>query len=169
MTQIKRALMRVGFRHNNNVHSSRAHARTVETEISNLERRFSDLQNYAVLAEREHDETIEIMTTNISRLQDIMLAIQDAGLGCEDDIWIVCASSRFSVNKTQASLCSDWFHAVTNSGMREQSLNEVHLNDVDAPTSSILRLAMYLGPVKIAAMMVLQVVQHRDSAAIVVL
>ena len=167
MVQIKRAIMRVGFRHNNNVHSSRAHARTVETEISNLERRFSDLQNYAVLAEREHDETIEVMTTNASRMQDIVLAIQDAGLGYEDDVWIVCASSRFSVNKTQASLCSDWFHAVTRSGMREESLNEVHLNDVDAPTSCILRLAMYLGPAKIAAIMVLEVVQSRDIAAIV--
>jgi hypothetical protein len=52
---------------------------------------------------------------------------------------IVCGSSRFTVTKTHAHLCSEWFRAASDGCMKESRLGEIHLREVDDATFSILR------------------------------
>ena len=54
-------------------------------------------------------------------------------------VCIVCGSSRFIVTKTHAHLCSEWFRAASDGGMKESRLGEIHLREVDDATFSILR------------------------------
>ena len=85
------------------------------------------------------------MSKEKDALEDIICANMVAGLGQDDDLWIVStgpqnSSARFAISKHQAAACSEYFRAA----MRWH--DEVHLQGVDASTTRILRLCMCLGP-----------------------
>ena len=120
-------------------------------QVLHIEKRFAGLHHRVTLLERDGEAAVETMATEFSLLEDLVHALAEQGRGDEDDFWVVAKNSRFSVDRSQARLCSEWFQAVLNSGMREEAQNEVHLDDVDAATCNILRLAIALGPEKIRA------------------
>ena len=132
-------------------------------QILHIEKRFAALHHRVTLLERDGEAAADTVASEVSLLEDLVHALAEHGRGGDEHLWIVAQDFRFCLAKSHACLCSEWFVAAFNSGMREEAQNQVHLDDVDAATCNLLRLALALGPAKIAAIQLPQVEAECDS------
>jgi hypothetical protein len=130
---------------------------TEHLQVHLMEQRFKELQQLVLDAECETEKVLLASRSEASLLGDLVRATVHQGVGNQHDVWILCASSRFALSKVSAELCSEWFQMVLNSGMRESSLHEICLPDVDEATARILQLCMVLGSTKVNHILLPQV------------
>ena len=119
------------------------------SQINSIDVRFADLQQRVFEMQALSDEVLQRLQAKNSQMEELVRATFNQGIARGDDVWIICASSRFAISPRRASECSEWFDTALSSGMREQSLKEIHLDDVDNDTAGILRLCLGLGPTSV--------------------
>ncbi len=132
-------------------------------QILNIEKRVAGLHHRVTLLERDSEAAAQTVASEVALLEDLVRALAQHGRGGDEHLLVVAQDYRFCLAKSQACLCSEWFVAALNSGMREEAQNEVHLDDVDAATCNLLQLALALGPAKIAAIQLPQVEAECDT------
>lgn len=113
--------------------------------MQRLEQRLEHLLRRVEETDLGLSQSRQSMSKEKDALEDIIRANMVAGLGQDNDLWIVTTGpqnspARFAISKHQAAACSEYFRAAM------KWHDEVHLQDVDTSTTRILRLCLCLGP-----------------------
>ncbi|MGB1607542.1 MAG: hypothetical protein ACPIOQ_83215, partial [Promethearchaeia archaeon] len=73
------------------------------SQINSIDVRFADLQQRVFEMQALSDEVLQRLQAKNSQMEELVRATFNQGIARGDDVWIICASSRFAISPRRAS------------------------------------------------------------------